>query len=313
MNNRFALCLARIAGLCVLCMTGCQSVKDFQPGDSDNLPDSVLMVFQNTVPNAKNVVFKTIEENWLYEVNYTLDDRRAFGLLDKQRVLLNYWGTSDALPDSLRRMFNELAPSEGTITGFWEPVIQDPVHKFYFNNIDLMGRRYLMRILATPSTVTGKIEHHFEVGRSWRFTLQGPPPNQVPAQIKSALTARNLKYVSTNMGINEDGTRTYDVAAQDESESKYSRLIFNNEGKLLCIPDVTSERVVGLAALPVPIQDYIKSSPFKDFGSVYGYKLTDPEAPGFMVIMGEVKPDQIWKAVFDQSNNLVHMEYSAMR
>jgi hypothetical protein len=310
MNSRITLHLT-IIGLLAFYIAGCANVKDLQPPPSDTLPDSVLTVFQKEVPNAKNVVFKTVEENWLYEVNYTLEDHPAYGLLDNKKLLANYWRKTDTFPDSLRKMVDQLVIKNGVTSGFWEPVFQYPYYKIYYTNFDFEGRQYVMSIQHFIDKDTGYKSYSIEFGPKWRFNVNAiNDEKRLPEQIGAALKARNIKLQTSSMAIDENGKRTYYVNANDTNFRSYT-FTFNNEAKMIFAFDNVPENLFSLDQFPTPIQDFVKASPFRDFEFIQGNAFSDPEVSGHIVVVSSEKNGQSFRNIFDQNGALVKMSFHA--
>lgn len=256
MNTRFTSFLIFGIGVCLVYLNGCSNVKDLPPDVKNDLPDSIIKVFDRAFPTAEDAVFKKLEfeKEKFYEVNFHVGQDKFYSVLNTSTILKSFRLLNEP-PDSLRKKVAELPPPGGVMTDFRIPsyASQDTL---MVSRYKLDGKDYTVSWRwAAGASVRLDMAFQFKL----HYQLNAGEVNRLPDWILAYLQQNNLTFYQAWVYVKDDNTARYDFHAQGGNSLYF--FSFDTDGTLeyTTFPVATNYR--SLAEMPVEIQNYVKNSP----------------------------------------------------
>jgi hypothetical protein len=311
MIKRFTPVLLMLVGCCTCWIAGCANVKDLQPPDGDQLPDSVVRIFNDAVPGAQQIVFKTLEKDWLYEVNYVLNDRKGYAGLDTKQILRNSRMVSAQLPDSLKQFVSALSLDNVTISELWE-VEMPGQSKQYYSKCTWGTRDYMLGYLF-QNTSGNKVyqamllpysKFYVGLGRGDLFRL--------PAKTQQILAGK--KYGLGGGGVwvsgGDDDIYSLNVGPAPDSLTSYS-MTFHKTGDILNAFPRDRQIYKTIDECPEGLRNYLRyNPPFSAFTLNNGYKFTDSGVSGYFLSLQSSLSSESTSLFFDGDFNVIFRTYN---
>lgn len=96
---------------------GCNRVADLSP-QSDSLPEEAIQVVKTKYPEAATLVFKTLTDQKIWQVNFTNKADAYQSVVSKVSFLSNARMVNGDVPDSLLQVINQLSIKGGAFRNF---------------------------------------------------------------------------------------------------------------------------------------------------------------------------------------------------
>ncbi|RYF46644.1 MAG: hypothetical protein EOO39_49475, partial [Cytophagaceae bacterium] len=101
--------------LCVF-QVSCNRVTDNQPTPTETVPASAIQALTDQYPGAADMVFKTLEKDRVWQVNFTQKSARFSAATNPQKLLIAYQLQTQSVPDSLSSTVRNTVLDGGTFT-----------------------------------------------------------------------------------------------------------------------------------------------------------------------------------------------------
>ncbi|GAB4022216.1 hypothetical protein GCM10028773_34090 [Spirosoma koreense] len=243
---------------------GCNKVNDIQPNEQEGeVPVSAIEAVTGQFPQAKDMVFKTLEKNRVWQVAFSQNAARYSAATDQQLLLVAYQLADRSVPDSLTSLVRSTVIDGGSFSNLkvqnysW---FKDPANngQFILADYDWRGTSYTFR--WTVTNISGRINYVTEMFPYYQLEYRTVTLADLPTTIQESL--RNLRADFNYAIIQVDGhaKKRYSVTVQQASN--VIALTYNDEGGLTAVSNPqTTQYFSQTSQLPTAIQAYLRDTP----------------------------------------------------
>lgn len=300
-----------LAGFCAGCLTGCANIKDLQPPSGEQLPDSLIRIFNEAVPGAQEIVFKTLEKEWLYEVTYVLNGRKGYAGLDTSRILRNSRMVSAELPDSLKQFISGLALRNATVSELWEMVEPAQVNK-YFSKCVWGNREYILSYYVQDAGTSKLYQAILLPYSKFNVSLRASDFSRLSIKTQQTLAAKKYSMGRGDLWVSGGSQDIYslNVGPAPDSVTSYP-MTFSKQGELLNAMPKDRQIYKTIEECPEGLQNYLRSNPpFAAFIINSGYKFVDSGTTGYLLSLQSSLSSEFTTLFFDGNFNLIFRTYN---
>ncbi|WP_420151429.1 hypothetical protein [Spirosoma sp.] len=243
--------------------SGCNKVNDIQPNDTEeNIPVSAIEAVTGKFPQAKELVFKTLEKNQVWQVNFSQNAARFSAATNQQRLLVAYQVENRSLPDSLTSLVRNTVIDGGTFSNlrlqnyFWYGNATNN-GQLILADYDWRGSRYTIR--WNVSNVNGRITYVTEMLPYHQLEYRTETLANLPAIIQKSLQDQQADFNYAVVQVGQNTEKRYVLTVRQATNTP--TLTYNDEGTLLGVTNLpNTQYYTAIDQLPSAIQTYLRNT-----------------------------------------------------
>ena len=219
--------------LCII-QLACNGVTDDQVAPTETIPAAAIQALTDQYPGAADMVFKTLEKDRVWQVNFTQKSARFNAATSPQKLLIAYQLQTQSVPDSLASLVRNTVLDGGTFTNLrvqnysW---FKDGGNngQFIFADYDWQGNRYTFR--WTVTSINGKITYVTELFPSNQLEFRTETLLDLPLVVQQSMTAQGASFSYALVTVDAQNKKQYAVSVQQNAN--YYTLTYAENGQLL--------------------------------------------------------------------------------
>lgn len=304
-----------ISLLCLL-SAACNRVTDIQPNPNptEEIPTSAIDAVTGQFPQAEGIVFKTLEKNQVWQVNFTQKAARYNAATNQQMLLVAYQVADRSVPDSLTSVVRNTVIDGGTFTNLrmqnysW---FKDTSNngQFIFADYDWRGTRYTFR--WTVTNLSGKTTYVTELFPYYQLEYRTVTLADLPSSIREPLKNQTLDFNYAVVQVDQQVKKRYGITVKQNSNS--FTLNYTDEGLLSSVSSSpTVQYFSEIGQLPTTIQAYLRNTPeLAGFGMGGQFTLLAKNKYGMVetYTVNLQKGRETWFLTFNSSGELTTRSY----
>ena len=299
--------------LCLL-SAGCNRVNDIQPNSPEEVPVSAIDAVTGQFPQAENIVFKTLEKNQVWQVNFTQKAARYSAATDQQMLLVAYQLDDRSVPDSLTSLVRNTVIEGGTFSNLrvqnysW---FKDGTNngQFIFADYNWRGNRYTFRWNVT--NINGNITYVTEMFPYYQLEYRTVTLADLPATIQESLKNQQADFSYAVVQTGQDTEKRYTLTVRQSANTP--TLTYNGEGTLVMATNSpNTQYYTAINQLPDPIQTYLRNTPELtgfDLGGQFTILAKNSYGPVETYTVNLHKGRETWFMTFNSNGELTTRSY----
>lgn len=293
-------------------LSTCNNVNDLQAPPQELVPELVISVLRDSLPGAENIVFKTVEENKLWEATYKRQSQQYYSAINRTKIIATYKLLGDTVKSVLRQATDLVSLRNAQLSEFKEKerggnmnVSEEFSSKYLFDN-----QSYLLTWV--PAVGNSGRSYVMNLDKFSKFGFITLDMSDLPAAVQTVYQARNLSHQGTKVYIGESNEKIFRSVGSVGSKSY--EFIFDHAGRVIYSPYNITERYNALNLIPQFAQGYITAKKqFEGFSLLSGEKFEEAGQVGYKFSLLKSTPfAESYFLFFDNSGNLKYLTYNVV-
>jgi hypothetical protein len=240
----------------------CNEVNDLQPVEPETVPQATIEIVRKAFPEAKDVVFKSLLNNKIWEAKFTSGTDKYTSLVDDVKMWETWREMPDSLPPFLQVVLDKTPFAGGNFSQnaeditYYKSYDRRNVATYSFRGADYFFEWFINVTPNSPGTATFQL---------YKYRLNLFQEKELPSTIRKFIDSRpELKFSTAQVLVKPDYKKQFLVALEYKKgdNTRLGNLLFDEGGNLRWIdrefnrPEVYSEES-NIKVMPPKIQQYL--------------------------------------------------------